>query len=288
MKKLNLLLSLIRIGNCITASLGTAMGLYFCNILQFSNLKLIFASLFSAFAITAFGNIDNDIIDIKTDIAEGKKRPLATGELSVFSAKILRCFFLLAGNAIMIFYPTMLFITLTASITLLAYNRYLKPTPLWGNLVVAFLTALTFLYGNTASIYVFGNFNFFYLPFVLAFFINLSREIIKDCQDLEGDKQSGHKTLPITKGIKFSKILSAISMIMLIISITVGFFINNYSLVLIVASVLLIIPASIFVIVKILASQTKKDFTTASKQLKFLMFIGLIALFLEKTYTALI
>jgi 4-hydroxybenzoate polyprenyltransferase len=38
----------------------------------------------------------------------------------------------------------------------------------------------------------------------LAGFLNLCREIVKDAEDMEGDRQKNAKTIPLTFGLKFS------------------------------------------------------------------------------------
>jgi 4-hydroxybenzoate polyprenyltransferase len=83
------------------------------------------------------------------------------------------------------------------------YSVYFKRIPLTGNLIIAFLVSLAvavpFIFDANAMnsqpiIYLVS----FYSAF--AFFMTLSREIIKDCEDIEGDHSVGMNTLPVVIG----------------------------------------------------------------------------------------
>jgi 4-hydroxybenzoate polyprenyltransferase len=100
------------------------------------------------------------------------------------------------------------------------YSASYKRTFLWGNIIVAFLTAFVIL--------IVWLFEFFHLRLdaesfglvvqklkgvtriflayaVFAFLVSLLREIIKDMEDWEGDEKFGCRTLPLVIGLKRSK-----------------------------------------------------------------------------------
>jgi 4-hydroxybenzoate polyprenyltransferase len=89
-----------------------------------------------------------------------------------------------------------------ANLALLAYAAWLKRTPLFGNLLVAGLSAaplwlVGLLYaGPPALARLFA---------VFAFFISLVREVVKDLEDLPGDAQYGCRTLPVVLGERATK-----------------------------------------------------------------------------------
>jgi geranylgeranylglycerol-phosphate geranylgeranyltransferase len=83
-----------------------------------------------------------------------------------------------------------------AVVALLGYEFRLKTRGIAGNLVVAFLTGLVFLYGGAAA----GR-PLLLAPFAaMAFLATLSREVIKDMEDVAGDV--GRSTLPKTRGMR--------------------------------------------------------------------------------------
>lgn len=120
-----------------------------------------------------------------------------------------------------------------------------------------------------------------------AFLANLMREIIKDIEDIEGDKAFGCSTLPIAWGITQAKAIAAVYGVLLSIGvayvqmlqyksgdyISLGYFM-----------VLIQLPV-IFTIYKVIAADKTKEYTMASKLLKYIMFFGISYLIL---YTLLV
>jgi geranylgeranylglycerol-phosphate geranylgeranyltransferase len=89
-------------------------------------------------------------------------------------------------------------IALIGVLTLIAYENGLKAAGITGNIAVGFMSGAVFLYAGMAvdnpgpTIWLFG----------LAFLATITREIVKDIQDLEGDRD--RKTLPSRIGIRSS------------------------------------------------------------------------------------
>jgi geranylgeranylglycerol-phosphate geranylgeranyltransferase len=161
-------------------------------------LALVLAGASTAF-VTAGGNVLNDLGDRDSDRVNHPDRPLVTGAISVPTARRLAvALFVLAIVAIVPIAwsaPLVAVILATALAALLAYEWRYKAAGLPGNLLVAFLTAEVFLYGGAVA----GNL-LPILPFALmAFGATLSRELIKDMEDAEGDV--GRATLPRTRGM---------------------------------------------------------------------------------------
>jgi 4-hydroxybenzoate polyprenyltransferase len=53
------------------------------------------------------------------------------------------------------------------------------------------------------------NYNFIYILALMAFIQNLAREILKDVEDMEGDKKISARTVPMILGVQRTKILVA-------------------------------------------------------------------------------
>ncbi|HXY12331.1 MAG TPA: UbiA family prenyltransferase, partial [Thermoplasmata archaeon] len=87
----------------------------------------------------------------------------------------------------------------------LAYEFRFKSAGFVGNLTVAFLTGAVFLYGGAAA----GN-ALVLVPFgAMAFLATLSREVIKDMEDVRGD--IGRTTLPQRFGLAMSSAVARVS-----------------------------------------------------------------------------
>ena len=92
---------------------------------------------------------------------------------------------------------------------IIGYNAKLKKFPLIGNIVVALILSLSFIYAG----FVFDNIKPLIIPAVLAFGLTLIREIVKDMADVIGDKSVGLKTFPIVYGENKTIILCTVSLV---------------------------------------------------------------------------
>jgi len=125
-----------------------------------------------------------------------------------------------------------LFLIYPAAVGLLfLYSYKLKHIPFIGNFIVSIFIALVIyilvfaervgvseLSANHEHLFI----KFFFLIFGFMWFAlitNLIREIIKDIEDIEGDKANGSKSLPIVIGVKGAKIVAIIFNFLLIISL---------------------------------------------------------------------
>ena len=156
----------------------------------------------STACVTAGGNVLNDLLDRDIDRVNHPDRPLVTGEVRVEVAQGLVVALFVAGLFVALpviaLEPLVGLILALAMLALLGYEFWFKAQGIVGNLVVAFLTGMVFLYGGaaagTAAVLV---------PFAgMAFFATLSREVIKDMEDVRGDV--GRTTLPMTHGLPTS------------------------------------------------------------------------------------
>ena len=173
-------------GVAISASLGT----------------LLLLAATSTACVTAGGNVLNDVLDLEVDRTNHPDRPIVTGEVSVERARGLVVALFVAGLFVALpvvaAAPLVGAILGAAVLALLGYEFLLKARGFVGNLVVGFLTGMVFLYGGAAA----GDAGLL-VPFAgMAFLATLSREVIKDMEDVAGDV--GRTTLPMTYGLPFA------------------------------------------------------------------------------------
>jgi len=196
-------LRLVRAGNLGVSFVGTLVGGLVARGAGISVPSILW--LFLALAgvstalITAGGNVLNDLLDLEGDRVNHPDRPLVTGEISVGSARALAVILFVGGTLVAVpvaFSEPLVAAILAAAILLLvAYEFRFKRVGFLGNLVVAFLTGMVFLYGGAAA----GN-AVVLLPFAaMAFLATLSREVIKDMEDIAGDVT--RSTFPKTYGM---------------------------------------------------------------------------------------
>jgi 4-hydroxybenzoate polyprenyltransferase len=191
------LIVLFRVWNALFAA---GVCVYSFWIVKFS-VSLIDVAILSlgVFFLVAFANAHNDIVDFKIDKINRPKRPLPSGKLSIeqaYTAAFI-CFFWAMILGVMAGWK---FVILFAVVGVLSfiYNKYLKKLPLVGNFAVALLTC-TPIFIPIIKITAFSQ--LIILAF-FAFILTFAREIIKDIEDMAGDKALGLKTFPLLSGIK--------------------------------------------------------------------------------------
>jgi geranylgeranylglycerol-phosphate geranylgeranyltransferase len=188
-------------------------------------LRLLVAAC-SAALIGGGANSLNDALDVEIDRINRPNRPLPAGVLApstawvvwaVCSAGGLLAGFLLSG---------MHGVIATGSTGLLAaYSLRLKRTVLLGNLVVAVIVALAFVYGGLTA----GSWTSTLAGAGFAFLTTLAREVVKDVEDLPGDARLGARTLPVVFGARPALGLAAGSILLTLALTPIPYLAFGYS-----------------------------------------------------------
>ena len=240
-----------------------------------TEVSLIILASLSAALIAAAGNIINDISDVETDKISHPKRVLPLGILTKTEAKIEYLILNFIAGIISLYLSYTLFvIVFISAILLLVYSAYLKKIPLIGNITIATLTGLAFIYGGFAV----ENAEAAIIPAVFAFLLNLIREIVKDVQDEEGDKKQNIITYPVKYGIDSAKKLATIITIILIAFTFYPFLAHIYKIEYFVIVMIIVNPVSV-ICIKNLLQKRDTNIALISNLLKLNMIIGLIAIY---------
>jgi len=246
--------------------------------------------------IAAAGYIINDIMDQETDhINKPGKMVIGKG---ISEAMGYNLYFLLNVSAVGIgFYlsnviqkPTFggLFIII---VTLLyMYATTLKQMLLIGNLTVAFVLAF--------SILIIGVYDLLPLTFnsnrvqmgvifsllldyaIFAFVLNFIREVVKDMEDLEGDKSEDMNTLPIALGLKNTgKLVFGLSIAatLLLLWYINTYLMNNHLYYATIYGLVFVVSPMLFFTVKIWSASSPKEFHFLSTLLKWIIFFGILS-----------
>jgi geranylgeranylglycerol-phosphate geranylgeranyltransferase len=206
-------LRLVRFGNTLVSFAGVLVGGLVARgagiDIPLSFVGTVLLAALSSALVTAGGNVLNDILDRDSDRLNHPDRPLVTGAISVPTARWLSGGLLVASVLVIVpitlsalWLPVILAAALGA---LLAYEFRFKSRGFAGNVLVALLTGLVFLYGGAAA-----NAPLLLVPFAgMAFAATLSRELIKDMEDAGGDVD--RRTLPRTRGFPVATALARLS-----------------------------------------------------------------------------
>ena len=246
--------------------------------------------------ITAGGYVINDYFDIRTDLINKGKVIVGT-KISRRKAILWHSVLNIAGVAIgfYISYVSGYFLLgsmfLIVSGLLYFYSASYKRQFLIGNIIVALLTGMVpmlVVFYEWPALYKYYTLNAVSLPKInfitywiggfalFAFLTNLTREIIKDIEDFEGDIAYGRNTVPVIMGIISSKIVSVILIIITIVLLYLiwHFFIND-PITLVYISVAVTLPLLI-VIYKLVTGTERKQLHSASNLMKIVMLTGIL------------
>jgi geranylgeranylglycerol-phosphate geranylgeranyltransferase len=264
---MNPYLELIRINNCIMASIACAIGFFIIS--PVLNFNLLFASLV-VFFVCAGGQAINDYYDFDIDKKINKKKVLPSKKIKRNTALYFSLILFIIGVLISTLISTFAFIiALIFAFLLLIYASNLYKTKYVGNAVVALGTAFTFIFGAVSA----GNISNLILVFaVSAFFANMAREITKDFEDIK--KDTGFKrTLPMISK-KLGKLFIIVYNLLAIIFSLIALIVFSLSIV----YLFFVLLTTIF-LGKNIRNILKNDFHKASSESKKAMLFSLIAFF---------
>ena len=267
---------IIRPINAIIAFVSVIVAAFFCSPEEISWFSVLLASFAAAFTLSA-GNIINDIYDLGIDKVNRPERPLPSGKISKNSALILY-FLLIAASLILSWFINLyaFIIVIIATILLVLYSKFLKRVLFIGNILVALLTGLVFIFGGVAV----RNPSAAIIPALFAFLINFIREIVKDMQDVDGDKNAGVNTFPIRYGFQKSKILILLITFTLILYTLYPFVARLYKIEYFIIVMIIVNPILVFSLKILFKDRSIKNLNMISNLLKLSMVFGLIAIYL--------
>ena len=224
-------------------------------------------------------NAFNDYCDYEIDLINRPNRPLSRGMITCPQALSFAVILFLIGSIIAFqlpFYATLIAVGIALPLMVI-YSLRLKGTPLLGNIVVAAILGLTFIFCGLA----FNNIVPMIIPAILAFGLTLIRELIKDIADVEGDNSVGLKTLPLVLGKNKAINFAVINIVIIGLGALLPYFFHiygKYYLILLVIGVE--IPLAIIVVLFMKSPSTSTAIKSA-KLLKFSTIIGLTAILVD-------
>ncbi|MFZ2456033.1 MAG: geranylgeranylglycerol-phosphate geranylgeranyltransferase [Candidatus Altiarchaeia archaeon] len=237
--KIQLFLDLIRVRNCSMTFIAVLLGASFIDFGQVFTIKVIMAGL-AAFIITGAGNIINDYFDYEIDRINRPHRALPSNKISKSDAMMLSMALFAIGLGMSKYVNIYCFLIALSNVAvLLTYGKYSKKMYLLSNMIVSYLVASIFVYGAFANqtgtdFLEMGKFQMVALLSACAFFATLSREIMKDIEDIEGDRKKYAITLPIRLGVEkaleVSKTFIFIAMILSLAPFYPGFAPERFNL----------------------------------------------------------
>ncbi len=200
-------LRLVRATNLLIAAAGVLAGGWI-GLGHIAVPKLLAFAVLSALGLGAAGNTWNDICDAAADQVNRRpeERPLSGGRIGRGTAELIVFLGALIGlTAAALVSGWQVLAALGALVVMLAYSPLIKRGPVAGNLAVAVIAGLPPFYGALAV----GAPAAGLVPWALAAWLHLAREIVKDVEDEAGDRAIGRRTLPIVAGRRPAEVVAA-------------------------------------------------------------------------------
>jgi 4-hydroxybenzoate polyprenyltransferase len=279
--KLQSFLKLIRIQNLIILFLIQFLLHYFLFENQ-GNLEFyLLASI--TFLITAAGYIINDIFDVESD--KINKEEVIIGN-QIPSRQAIFWYYLFNSVAIVLsFYLVycinnyyLLIIFFSSIFVLRWYSKIYKHKFIIGNFLIASLTALSIfnvLFINCFDSY-FLTFVYHQLPFfILVFLLTFAREIIKDLEDIKGDKLMNSKNIASSLSLVKTKAIIVFTLLITLFLYIFWTLMWHDKEILTIYNILINFMIA-FSIYKVIFSKNKKDFRFISNLLKVIMILGIL------------
>ena len=250
---------------------------------------MIIANKSSAFSVEAFlgalagsliggaGMVINDYFDVEIDKVNRPERPIPSGKISLKSALVY--YFVLNFIALVLVSQTNIYafvIALISVFVIFFYSYKLKSKGLIGNFVVGFMTGLAFIFGGAIG----ENVVPLLFPFIFGLLINFAREILKDVEDIEGDRIKKLQTFPIVYGEEKSLKIFTFLIVLTIISTLLPYFLGIYN-VFYLLIILFIVDLPLVYAIRVILDKPEKDqLRKISNLIKYEMIAGLIAIFI--------
>lgn len=270
---------------------------------KISGLYLLLISA-ASILIAAGGNIINDYFDLNIDKINKPHKLIVEKHISRRYAIFLHLLLSLAGIMCSVFVAHRLNIlwlgmaNTIAVLLLFIYSASLKKKFLIGNILVSTLTAWVIMVLALPEYEVLildpqnknEVFNKMFRLGILyasfSFVISVIREVIKDMEDVDGDRKYDCKTMPIVLGLNATKVFVAVWLIVLIALLIIAqIYVIRFGwwLSIIYAICGLIIPLCI-VLKKTFAAQSAANFHKLSSNIKWIMLAGILSMIFFKLY----
>jgi len=250
--------------------------------------------------ITASGYLVNDLQDVKTDeINRPGKNPIAIlgrdGVSWVYALMLLGGFIVSQLLAYRLGERELLWIFPVAVAVLAVYSTGMKRVPVLGNLLVAIYCAgvpgillLAEREGMQQLIQQKPEMGYDCVRIVLlfmafAFLATLLRELVKDMEDIRGDREVGRRTIPVMWGIPASQKIGLMLALMVIVAILCPIFLGWPAFLAppMLACIGVLMLGLVYVMVQMMRANGPGDYHRLSTMLKFFLLggLGLLAFF---------
>lgn len=258
----------------LTGALAVVLGGYVAGTGEWFNVLL---AVIATILVSASANAWNDYLDIEIDRINQPNRPLPSGQVSPQTAKWysfgLATLSLLVAAFINL--PSFL-IVLSANLLLYIYSLKMKSTVLLGNVIVAFTSAMSAVFGGIAA----GNAKPTFWLFSIIFVGILGREVLKTLADYEGDLSESVQTISTVWGRKAARIVFYILVFATVVMMLMPYVLEVYQPIYAYLILLGVVPVIIFIVFRVSRYRTGPQIEKLSQLMKYDFLLWFVAVLL--------
>ncbi|MHA1786259.1 MAG: geranylgeranylglycerol-phosphate geranylgeranyltransferase [Candidatus Helarchaeota archaeon] len=278
MEKIKAIIEITRWPNCIMAGFAVIVGAFASGFYYDPKIFNLIIGFFAAFLTAASGNVINDVMDHEIDAINVPERVIPSGRLTRKVAVIESIILMIIGVMIVFFtlnIYSIIIITIGSTLIIL-YSTKLKRMGFIGNITIGILTSFCLLLGGAGQYRL----DIAFWPALIAFVMNIGREITKGIDDIVGDKAENVKTIPVLIGAKKSAYIVVVIMIVTLILSPIPYLIHYFNLIYLLITLIIVDSMIVCSIISILKDSSSKNCHKLKKIQKLAMFIGLISFLL--------
>ncbi|MCO8245938.1 MULTISPECIES: geranylgeranylglycerol-phosphate geranylgeranyltransferase [unclassified Haladaptatus] len=274
------LFELTRPGNTFAAGMLTFIGAFVAGgVFTDSQPVQVVAAVVATWLATGAGNAINDYFDRDIDRINAPDRPIPRGAVSPKGTLLFSIVLFVGAVAAALLLPVFaIAIAALNLVALVAYTKLFKGLPGVGNAVVAYLGGSTFLFGSAAVAADAGStaipvdgIRTAAILFLLAALSTFTREIIKDVEDMDGDREEGLNTLPLAIGARPATIFGTILLVVAVLASPLPYLWGVFGL----PYLAVVLPADAVMLYA--AAESFGDPTAGQNHLKYGMFLAAVA-----------
>lgn len=256
-----------------------------------------FLSIAAAYQlIAAAGYIINDYFDVPIDLINKPHKVFITQGISKRTALALYIVMNVAAVllsmrlSILLSNPLPLTCVILSILLLFMYSAFLKKSFLTGNILVSGITAsallVLFLVVEQRSALSNGALRYLQTATLLytgfAFLLSFAREVIKDLEDMEGDRLHGGRTMAIVLSdgaVRYIVLLNLFCMVIVLAVIQPYLWRGNFwTRILSVYIILLVMVPLIRIMLKVFSAKACADYNRLSGNIKVVMLMGILSM----------
>lgn len=271
------LTALYRLGrplSSLSGALVVLLGGYVAGTGEWLNIAL---ACLTTLLVAASANAWNDYLDIEIDRINQPKRPLPAGLVSLGGARAFSFALAIISLIVASFINLPAFlIVLFSNVLLYVYSLRLKSTVLMGNATVAFMSALSAIFGGVAAGRVAPT---LLLALIIAVTI-MGREVLKTLADYEGDLRHRCRTVATVWGRRKARVVFFLLIAAALLVMLTPYKFELYHPVYAYVVGLGVYPVVIYIALRVTRERTGPQLERLSQIMKYDFMIWFLAVFL--------